>query len=164
MGPGLDGLGGLLRAYGRESRPGQSQANPGAWSRRARRKPRRMLAARLAGDPADDIDFDDFDEETEDGFDYRETIDITPGGARLKKTVTFRRPRPTARQVARPRPVLPRRGSQPPRPDATIPARAAAGRSSRSAAAGRIPVERLIHSLNEHSVNAETDTKDPRIN
>ena len=70
-------------------------------------KPRRMLAARLAGDPADDIDFDDFDEETEDGFDYRETIDITPGGARLKKTVTFRRPRPTARQVARPRPVLP---------------------------------------------------------
>src|SRR5437879_5055551 len=34
-------------------------------------KPRRMLAARLAGDPADDIDFDDFDEETEDGFDYR---------------------------------------------------------------------------------------------
>src|SRR5438046_9059485 len=89
MGLGLDGLGGRLRAHGRESRTGQGQANPGAWSRRARRKPRRMLAARLAGDPADDIDLDDFDEETEDGFDYRETIDITPGGPRLKKTVTF---------------------------------------------------------------------------
>jgi tetratricopeptide (TPR) repeat protein len=52
-------------------------------------KPRRALAARLAGEPGDDLDFDE-ESEWEDDLDDEETIDMLPeGGVRLKKTVTF---------------------------------------------------------------------------
>ena len=47
------------------------------------------MAARLAGEPGDNLDFDE-ESEWEDDLDDEESIDILPeGSVRLKKTVTF---------------------------------------------------------------------------